>query len=226
MNEESLITQVQRYPELFNPQNPFYKDIVRKEIAWRAISLEIECTVQDCKLKWKSLRDRLVKQKRRQNQPSGSGASAQREWRLWPLMHFLVPFIPNRSSVGNLEADQEEPTEGTQDEAQDTAQEPVERSSRPESRPRSRQRSRSRSPNKIVNEKLMEYLTAKPQTKSESELFLMSLVPQMERLNERNRSKAKMRFLQVLEDLETSEPQYSYPGLVHDPSNIEPNLFF
>lgn len=44
MDEERLITEVQKYPELYDPQNAKYKDNVRKEIAWRAISAEIECS--------------------------------------------------------------------------------------------------------------------------------------------------------------------------------------
>ncbi|CAL8406147.1 unnamed protein product [Arctogadus glacialis] len=49
-----------------------------------------------------------------QHLPSGSGATSQRDWRYSNLMSFLVPFMPSRSTTGNLEAS--EPGQNTQEE--------------------------------------------------------------------------------------------------------------
>ncbi|CAL8237108.1 unnamed protein product, partial [Arctogadus glacialis] len=99
--------------------------------------------------------------------PSGSGATSQRDWRYSNLMSFLVPFMPSRSTTGNLEAS--EPGQNTQEEE---AQEQQEDAARPPRTERiaaqhataSSSRHRSRSSNTLVNERLLDFITVPPPT--------------------------------------------------------------
>ena len=41
MDEERLVVEVEKYPELFDTLSRHYKDNSEKDVAWRAIALEI-----------------------------------------------------------------------------------------------------------------------------------------------------------------------------------------
>ena len=71
----------------------------------------------------------------------------------------------------------------------------------------SKRRHRSRSPNSVINDKLLETVTAPQVENSAAQNFMLSLVPQMERLSSRNQTVAKIRFLQILDKLETAEQE-------------------
>ncbi|CAL8326281.1 unnamed protein product [Boreogadus saida] len=195
MDDERLVLEVEKYLELYDQSSRHYKDNSKKDIAWRAIGLEIGSSVGECKARWKGLRDAFVKHRKKvQHLPSGSGATSQRDWRYSNLMSFLVPFMPSRSTTGNLEAS--EPGQNTQDTQEEEAQEQQEDAAPPPRTERmaaqhataaSRRRHRSRSPSTL------------------------SVVAQMDRLNTRNQTKAKMTILQVLDELETSQESRPTP---------------
>ncbi|CAL8235934.1 unnamed protein product [Boreogadus saida] len=195
---------------------------LKKDIAWRAIALEIGSSVGEYKVRWKGLRDAFVKHRKKlQHLPSGSGATSQRDWKYSNLMSCLVPFMPSRSTTGNLEAS--EPGQNTQEEEAQEQQEdaaPPPRTERMAAQhaTASRSRHRSRSPNTLVNERLLDFITVPPPPPTvpttASELFLQSVVPQLDRLNTRNQIKAKIAILQVLDDLETSQESRPTPYAV------------
>ncbi|CAL8403575.1 unnamed protein product [Arctogadus glacialis] len=122
-----------------------------------------------------------------------------------------MPVMPSRSTIGNLEAS--EPGQNTQEEEAQEQQEDAARPPRAERMAAQRgtassSRHRSRSPNTVVNDRLLDFITVPPPTvpTTACEQFLLSLVPQLDRLNARNQTKAKIAILQVLDDLETSSP--------------------
>ena len=41
MDEERLVVELEKYPDLYDPQSRYYKDNGKKDIAWQAIALEI-----------------------------------------------------------------------------------------------------------------------------------------------------------------------------------------
>ena len=68
------------------------------------------------------------------------------------------------------------------------------------------------SPNTLVNQRLLDFITRPPPPpqpvtpRSDTEHFLLSLVPQMERLPDRTKARAKIAILQVLEEMESALP--------------------
>ncbi|XP_067274375.1 MADF and BESS domain-containing protein [Pseudorasbora parva] len=94
--EERLIAAVSDYPELYNSTINSYKDAARKAKAWRAVSLQVEIPEEDCRRRWKSLRDMFIKDKRAEQRRRASGTS-HRSWKFSWQMSFLTPFIQSRS---------------------------------------------------------------------------------------------------------------------------------
>ncbi|XP_042602190.1 MADF and BESS domain-containing protein isoform X1 [Cyprinus carpio] len=94
--EERLIAAVSDYPELYNSTINSYKDAARKAKAWRAVSLQVEIPEEDCRRRWKSLRDMFIKDKRAEQRRRASGTS-HRSWKYSWQMSFLTPFIQSRS---------------------------------------------------------------------------------------------------------------------------------
>ncbi|XP_076844263.1 uncharacterized protein LOC143489257 [Brachyhypopomus gauderio] len=105
--EERLIAAVADYPELYNSTLNSYKDADRKAKAWRAVSLQVEIPEEDCRRKWKSLRDMFIKDKRSEQRRRASGTT-HRSWKYSWQMSFLTPFIQSRSSQPSLSAEDQE----------------------------------------------------------------------------------------------------------------------
>ncbi|KAG5277210.1 hypothetical protein AALO_G00114950 [Alosa alosa] len=102
--EERLISAVSDYPELYNSTLNSYKDTDRKAKAWRAVSLQVEMPEEDCRRKWKSLRDMFIKDKRSEQRRRASGGT-HRSWKYSWQMAFLTPFIQSKTSQANAAID-------------------------------------------------------------------------------------------------------------------------
>ncbi|XP_063040695.1 transcription factor Adf-1-like [Engraulis encrasicolus] len=103
--EERLIYAVSLYPELYNSSLSSYKDYSKKADAWRSVSLQSEAPEEDCRRKWKSLRDQFIKEQRRTAMGNG------RKWKFTEQMAFLTPFIQCRTSMGNYVVEGEDDTD-------------------------------------------------------------------------------------------------------------------
>uniref|UniRef100_A0A673ISB9 Transcription factor Adf-1-like n=2 Tax=Sinocyclocheilus rhinocerous TaxID=307959 RepID=A0A673ISB9_9TELE len=113
--EERLIAAVSDYPELYNSTINSYKDAARKAKAWRAVSLQVEIPEEDCRRRWKSLRDMFIKDKRAEQRRRASGTS-HRSWKFSWQMSFLTPFIQSRS----LASDEPEDDRDEEDKEEET----------------------------------------------------------------------------------------------------------
>lgn len=58
--------------------------------------------MDDCKGRWKQLRDSFVKNKNK-NVPSGSAGGSLKEWKYMNVMSFLLPHLQPRSSKSSLQ---------------------------------------------------------------------------------------------------------------------------
>ena len=57
-----LIETVRKYPSVWNMALKEYKDTTVKENAWTSILKEVMSSKDDCKKRWKTLRDRFVRE--------------------------------------------------------------------------------------------------------------------------------------------------------------------
>uniref|UniRef100_A0A667X0S8 MADF domain-containing protein n=1 Tax=Myripristis murdjan TaxID=586833 RepID=A0A667X0S8_9TELE len=103
--EEKLITVVSGFPELYDPSLLLYRDKNKKNDAWRKVGDFVCCfsVADDCKKKWKNLRDtyRRERKKERESCRSGAEASTHRPWRYSQIMGFLNPFLEDRATSSN-----------------------------------------------------------------------------------------------------------------------------
>nr|XP_015827085.2 uncharacterized protein LOC107393322 [Nothobranchius furzeri] len=102
MDYEVFITEVQNHTVLYDTSHAFYKDNARKEKAWSEVAAVLGCTANDCKTRWRQLRDSFVRHKKKTSLPGSSAGASQRDWKYADLMSFLIPFIQLRSSKSNL----------------------------------------------------------------------------------------------------------------------------
>ena len=57
------------------------------------------CIVQDCKARWKALRERFVKEAKKEKTTSGQGAVVYTPWKLFNHMRFIREFISTGSML-------------------------------------------------------------------------------------------------------------------------------
>ncbi|XP_010880604.1 uncharacterized protein LOC105017597 [Esox lucius] len=118
---DKVISAVSDYPELYNITLNSYKDSQRKARAWRAVSLQVELPVDDCRKKWKNLRDTFIRFKRAEQQRKASGEpeSHKKTWMHSRRMSFLTPFIQSKGWQGDAAEDLEERGEDLEERGED-----------------------------------------------------------------------------------------------------------
>lgn len=79
-DEEKLIEAIKSKPFLYNVADKDYKDRFLRTKAWSDIANILSKSSEDCKKKWKNLRDQY--EKSRKKQPTGSGASSHQMKRI------------------------------------------------------------------------------------------------------------------------------------------------
>ncbi|KAM9517898.1 uncharacterized protein ACWYII_044659 [Salvelinus alpinus] len=104
--EERIIFAVSSKPCLFDTTADSYRDINTQNAAWRQVSTIVGLPEEDCRRKWRGLRDRYQRERRaeKEKKRSGSAASGQQPWRFCHILSFLDPFIVPRATSGNFKA--------------------------------------------------------------------------------------------------------------------------
>uniref|UniRef100_A0A3B5AFT3 Uncharacterized LOC103373102 n=1 Tax=Stegastes partitus TaxID=144197 RepID=A0A3B5AFT3_9TELE len=111
---DALILAVFNYPELYNITLPNYRCTESRANAWRNISMGL---AEECKRKWKNMRDRYLKEIRMEIKSKKQGEIIQSRWKYRQLMNFIAPFTGSRSGVadicGNNDDDHDNPENET-----------------------------------------------------------------------------------------------------------------
>ncbi|XP_058510084.1 transcription factor Adf-1-like [Solea solea] len=103
MDQEQLISEVEKYPIFYDPTHPYYTDNVKKEKTWITIATVLGADADLCRNRWRTLRDTYVRYRKKRLSFASAGG-AQKEWRYTDSMSFLNPHIYQRSSKRNLRA--------------------------------------------------------------------------------------------------------------------------
>lgn len=85
-DEEKLIELVKTFPSIYNVSSSEYKDRFLRHKNWQTISENLSKSVEQCKKKWKNIKDQYDRTKKKM--PTGSGASENQSKRS-ELMSFL-----------------------------------------------------------------------------------------------------------------------------------------
>ncbi|XP_034725477.1 uncharacterized protein LOC117943446 [Etheostoma cragini] len=102
--EEKLIIAVAGFPIIYDMTLFAYRDKLEKNEAWDKVAEIVGVSADDCKKKWKSLRDMFKKERKKEKdrQRSGAGASSVRPWLYSAVMGFLNPFMEDRPTSTNM----------------------------------------------------------------------------------------------------------------------------
>ncbi|XP_022161884.1 uncharacterized protein LOC111027775 [Myzus persicae] len=99
--EEKLIEEVRNNSELYDLSKPSHKDIILKDDIWKNISLKVGRSVDDCKRRWKNIKDTYNRNKRKLG--TGSAASSKKKWILADRVSFLNSVDNERNSTSNID---------------------------------------------------------------------------------------------------------------------------
>ncbi|XP_018526772.1 uncharacterized protein LOC108879841 isoform X1 [Lates calcarifer] len=100
--DDKLILAVFNYPELYNVTLPNYRCTESRANAWRNISIVLGIPSEECKRKWKNMRDRYLKEVRMEIKSKKQGEIVQSRWKYRQLMNFIAPFTGSRSGVADI----------------------------------------------------------------------------------------------------------------------------
>ncbi|KAK0146180.1 hypothetical protein N1851_014513 [Merluccius polli] len=102
--EEKLILAVSSFPVIFNIRCSGYKDRNMKMKAWLEVSKEVGLGEDECRKKWKGLRDTYLRERRKETEGkrSGSAAGAFKKWKFSAILSFLDPFVTPRETSSNM----------------------------------------------------------------------------------------------------------------------------
>uniref|UniRef100_A0A8D3D396 Transcription factor Adf-1-like n=1 Tax=Scophthalmus maximus TaxID=52904 RepID=A0A8D3D396_SCOMX len=168
--DDKLILAVFNYPELYNVTLPNYRCTESRANAWRNISMVLGLPSDECKRKWKNMRDRYLKEVRMEIKSKKQGEVVQSRWKYRQLMNFIAPFTGSRSGVGETTSSEASLSLLTSQSTQ--------------------------SPAKWLLKDNGASFPARP--RDEDELFLLSFVPALKRLAPQKRCETKIRIQQIM----------------------------
>uniref|UniRef100_A0A671M358 MADF domain-containing protein n=1 Tax=Sinocyclocheilus anshuiensis TaxID=1608454 RepID=A0A671M358_9TELE len=101
--EERLIIAVAGFPVIYDVSLSVYRDVKIKNVAWTKVSEVVGVSADECRKRWKSLRDTYRKERRKEaeRKRSGAGVNSVRPWRYSGVMGFLNPFLEDRITAGS-----------------------------------------------------------------------------------------------------------------------------
>ncbi|XP_063920793.1 transcription factor Adf-1-like [Zophobas morio] len=103
MDDSQLIELVREHSGLYNPKHPEYKDLNIRENVWMEIAALLKQPVEDCKNRWKNIRDTYMRRKRNKKPLTGSSrAKKLRKWYLEKHLVFLNQVDCERETLTNI----------------------------------------------------------------------------------------------------------------------------
>ncbi|XP_033846150.1 transcription factor Adf-1-like [Periophthalmus magnuspinnatus] len=113
--DDKLILAVFNYPELYNATLPNYRCTQSRANAWKNISLTLGLPTDECKRKWKNMRDRYLKEVRLEiKSKSLFGETVQSRWRYRQLMNFIAPFTGSRVGLTDMSPEDDQDNHDTE----------------------------------------------------------------------------------------------------------------
>ncbi|KAM6987080.1 uncharacterized protein FYW47_018487 [Aplochiton taeniatus] len=117
--DDKLILSVFNFPELYNVTQPNYRSTDSRTNAWKNISTLVGLPAEECKRKWKNLRDRYLKEVRQEIKSKQQGEPSPSRWKCRHLLNFLAPFTGSRNGTDNDHNDDAENPDNESADAED-----------------------------------------------------------------------------------------------------------
>ncbi|KAJ3604779.1 hypothetical protein NHX12_026831 [Muraenolepis orangiensis] len=97
--DDKLILSVFNFPELYNVTLPNYRCTETRITAWRSISTVMGVPAEECKRRWKNMRDRYLKEVRTELKSKQLGELVPSRWKYRQRLNFLAPFTGTRNGI-------------------------------------------------------------------------------------------------------------------------------
>ncbi|XP_065106181.2 uncharacterized protein [Paramisgurnus dabryanus] len=130
---EKLIQSVYAYPVLYNVSYRDYCSSERRAKAWREVAASVGLSVVECKRRWKSLRDRYIRERRLCALRKEQGGRRLHYWPHRETLSFLDAHIRKKKRDG--EAEGSEDLDDVAGSGQDSPEESLDESSGGDSKP-------------------------------------------------------------------------------------------
>ncbi|KAL1516155.1 hypothetical protein ABEB36_000074 [Hypothenemus hampei] len=106
-DDEILIEEIRKYPSLYNLEDENYKNFVIKENGWKNVAASLGKNVDDCKKRWRSVRDTYFRNKKKQKLGTGSSSLDKPiKWALYNQLSFLDKIKHDRRSKNTLDEEE------------------------------------------------------------------------------------------------------------------------
>nr|XP_036219037.1 uncharacterized protein LOC118680984 [Bactrocera oleae] len=103
---EKLIEEIRKYECIYNLSSPDYKNVFKKTQIWEEVAKIVNLPEENCRKRWKGLRDTYKKRKRAQRLASGSGAPIPcKTWKYMNTLSFFYGYSDSRETIGNVPFD-------------------------------------------------------------------------------------------------------------------------
>ncbi|XP_044734314.1 transcription factor Adf-1-like [Chrysoperla carnea] len=238
VDDEKLVETVAKFPCIYDTSNKLYKNQVAKDNAWKEVAEHTKKSANDCKKRWRNIKDTFFK---RQKRRTGTGSSTNMKPKSWPLanmLSFLGKANHKRESISNTSADnnlsQADDEIGSQADEETMTHEDVEfitedvtlEAKQPHSLKQTSTPSKDLffhpSKRHKTSEKVMNFLeeTRKERNEllrglnqnrdDEIDLFFKSIAMSVKKLRPELINEAKMKSLQMVFDLENRNSMYTF----------------
>ncbi|XP_071449437.1 uncharacterized protein [Hetaerina americana] len=109
IDDRKLIAEIKSHPLLYDPGVPENRDVNAKESTWAFIAKSLGYTVRECKMRWKSLRERFARERKKiimtnhgeaidsDDNHEKDGQNKPGSWHLMKEMYFLWNFVFHRN---------------------------------------------------------------------------------------------------------------------------------
>ncbi|XP_058814211.1 uncharacterized protein LOC131678236 [Topomyia yanbarensis] len=87
VNEEVFVSEIKKRPILYNTTMKDHKRFSTRHEAWAEVAVAMNLSEQECKKRWRSLRDAFMKVVRNKSEEE------QKTWIHYRLLEFLLPYI-------------------------------------------------------------------------------------------------------------------------------------
>ncbi|XP_053726733.1 oocyte zinc finger protein XlCOF8.4-like isoform X2 [Synchiropus splendidus] len=200
----TLIDAVYAFPILYDTSCPFYRDRQKKDLAWRKVSEIVNISAETCRKKWKSLRDIYLREKRKETERrSGSAPATGSKWRHSADLNFLDPFLSPREASGNIDRAVQEAEVPAAATASPSSSAAAEDETAGDLRRSCSKRLREKSPQVErpcfeARRRCHSPASQLPSSLSEDKMFLLSLLPSLQRVAPQRREHVKFQIHKLI----------------------------
>ncbi|XP_016339975.1 transcription factor Adf-1-like [Sinocyclocheilus anshuiensis] len=201
---EKLIQSVHAYPVLYNVSLHDYRSAERRVKAWREVAASVGLSVVECKRRWKTIRDRFIRERRLCQLRREEGGRRLHFWPHRESLSFLEAHVRKKKRVAEHPDDSLDECSGGDSKPGLETDKQFESKLQPVTQlppgPKLPQ-----TPAPTVTSELHGKTEKEKEAFDEDELFLLSYVPALKRLTPQKRAAVKMQIQQIMFDAEFKE---------------------